>query len=293
MRLKYASLTAFMEIIRCGSFEEAARRLYITSSAVSQRVRQLESQLGQVLIVRGSPCRPTEVGQSLFRHAEQMDLLENELFSMLDMPARQRIAVAVNADSIDGWFLDAMQAASQHAGLLLDVRVEDQAHSAALLRAGQVMAAVSASPEPIQGCSVRDVGTMRYLAFCAPSFRQRYFSDGVNADSLQRAPALVFNAKDGLQTQFIASVTDAACEPPQQFIPSTAAYVEAVARGLGWGMLPEFMAQPQRASGKLVALAPERPCDVRLYWHRWNIESASLETLSQCVLSAGKQHLLS
>lgn len=293
MKLNYASLTAFMEIIRSGSFEEAARRLFITPSAVSQRVRQLENQLGQVLIVRGTPCRPTQSGQALLRHAEQMDLLESELFNTLDMPAKQRLSVAVNADSIDGWFLDAMEAACLHDGLLLDVRVEDQAHSATLLREGQVMAAVSASPEPIQGCSVSDVGTMRYLAFCSPSFDQRYFACGVDATSLQQAPVLVFNDKDGLQAQFMASVTPTACEPPQQFIPSTSAYVAAVVRGLGWGMLPEYMARPYRAAGSLVMLKPDRPCDVRLFWHRWNIDSASLDALSRRVLSAAKASLLS
>lgn len=293
MKLNYASLTAFREIIRSGSFEEAARRLYITPSAVSQRVRQLENQLGQVVIVRGTPCRPTVSGQALFRHAEQMDLLENELFSSLAMPARQRLSVAVNADSIDGWFLDAMDAMSIDARFQLEVRVEDQAHSAVLLREGQVMAAVSASAEPIQGCSVSYVGTMRYLAFCSPAFYQRYFANGVDAESLQHAPVLVFNDKDGLQTQFIAAVTDEVCQPPQQFIPSTSAYVEAVTRGLGWGMIPLFMAQPHRADGKLQVMNPDMPCDVRLYWHRWNIASASLETLSRCVLAAAQTGLLS
>ncbi|UNE77756.1 LysR family transcriptional regulator [Pectobacterium versatile] len=42
-----------MEIVRSGSFEIAARKLHVTPSAISQRIKQLEDQLGQVLIVRG------------------------------------------------------------------------------------------------------------------------------------------------------------------------------------------------------------------------------------------------
>ncbi|WP_250160532.1 ArgP/LysG family DNA-binding transcriptional regulator [Pectobacterium colocasium] len=190
-----------MEIVRSGSFDIAARKLHVTPSAISQRIKQLEDQLGQVLIVRGNPCRATSTGQALLRHAEQIDMLESELFSTLEMPARQRISVAVNADSIDGWFLDAMEDVCRQSGILLDMLVEDQEHSATLLREGRVMAAVSASAEPIQGCGVEYLGTMRYRAYCSQIFHDTYFADGINADSLQNAPLLIFNNKDRLHSE--------------------------------------------------------------------------------------------
>lgn len=108
-----------MEIVRSGNFEVAARKLHVTPSAISQRIKQLEDQLGQVLIVRSNPCRATLTGQALLRHAEQIDMLESELFSTLEMPARQSLSVAVNADSIDGWFLDAMDDACHQSSILL------------------------------------------------------------------------------------------------------------------------------------------------------------------------------
>ncbi|MCU1797716.1 ArgP/LysG family DNA-binding transcriptional regulator [Pectobacterium polaris] len=291
MHLNYPCLRAFMEIVRSGSFEIAARKLHVTPSAISQRIKQLEDQLGQVLIVRGNPCRATLTGQALLRHAEQIDMLESELFSTLEMPARQSISVAVNADSIDGWFLDAMDDACHQSSVLLDILVEDQEHSATLLREGRVMAAVSASPEPIQGCGVEYLGTMRYRAYCSPVFHETYFADGINADSLQKAPLLIFNNKDRLQSLFIASLVPEAIEPPQQFVPSTAAFVGAILRGLGWGMIPEHMASSHTEKGELVPFQAGNPIDIRLYWHRWNIRSASLEALSQSVRTAAVRHL--
>ncbi|RYC39703.1 HTH-type transcriptional regulator ArgP [Pectobacterium zantedeschiae] len=291
MHLNYPCLRAFMEIVRSGSFEIAARKLHVTQSAISQRIKQLEDQLGQVLIVRGNPCRATPTGQALLRHAEQIDMLENELFSTLEMPARQRISVAVNADSIDGWFLDAMEDACHQSGLLLDILVEDQEHSAALLREGRVMAAISANPEPIQGCGVEYLGTMRYHAYCSQIFHNMYFADGINADGLQKAPLLIFNNKDRLQSLFIESLVLDAIEPPQQFVPSTTAFVGAICRGLGWGMLPEHMASPHTEKGELVPLQIGNPIDIGLYWHRWNIRSVPLEALSQSVRAAAVRHL--
>ncbi|MFT8795431.1 MAG: LysR family transcriptional regulator, partial [Acetobacter orientalis] len=63
--LDYAALTAVSAVIREGSFEGAARLMGLTASAVSQRVRGYEERLGSLLIIRGSPCLPTDLGRSL------------------------------------------------------------------------------------------------------------------------------------------------------------------------------------------------------------------------------------
>ena len=67
MDLLHPQLTAFAAVLEEGSFEAAARRLSITPSAVSQRIRALEDRLGQVLVLRQSPCRPTPAGERLLR----------------------------------------------------------------------------------------------------------------------------------------------------------------------------------------------------------------------------------
>ena len=63
--LDYASLAAVAAVVREGSFERAARVLNVTTSAVSQRVKQLEERLGSILIVRGQPCSATDKGRLL------------------------------------------------------------------------------------------------------------------------------------------------------------------------------------------------------------------------------------
>ena len=62
MLLPPAQLDALVAIADHGTFEAAARTLQITPSAVSQRIRALESSAGQVLVRRGSPCWPTPAG---------------------------------------------------------------------------------------------------------------------------------------------------------------------------------------------------------------------------------------
>ena len=67
MDLNPGQLEALVAIADHGSFDAAARRLHITPSAVSQRIRALETAAGQVLISRGTPCCPTPQGEWLVR----------------------------------------------------------------------------------------------------------------------------------------------------------------------------------------------------------------------------------
>src|SRR5690554_6862480 len=95
-----------------GSLEAAARKLHITPSAVSQRIKSLEERLGRVLLVRSKPVRPTESGAAIVRLARQLTLLEHDALTAVgagDETAHSTsIGIAVNADSLATWFLPAL-----------------------------------------------------------------------------------------------------------------------------------------------------------------------------------------
>ncbi|HJV28372.1 MAG TPA: LysR family transcriptional regulator ArgP [Aromatoleum sp.] len=296
MKIDNAQLAAFAMVIREGSFEAAARKLHVTPSAISQRIKQLEERLGQVLIQRASPCVPTGAGTLLVRYTEELALLEAEMLGALGSAeegggAALRMPIAVNADSLDSWFLPVFDAMPTEPAVVFDLRVEDQDHSATLLREGTVMAAVSASAAAIQGCSVEPLGTMRYLAVTSPAFVARHFTGGVDGASLTRAPMLRFNLKDGLQDLFIALFTDEALQPPTHYVPSVHGFVGLARQGLGWGMVPEHFALPAISTGELVEIAPGRHLDVPLYWHRWRLGSLALDALTTAVRAVAHERL--
>ena len=70
-----AQLAALVAIADHGSFDAAARVLHVTPSAVSQRIRALEAHAGQVLLSRGTPCRPTAAGEGWVRFGRLLRLL--------------------------------------------------------------------------------------------------------------------------------------------------------------------------------------------------------------------------
>jgi LysR family transcriptional regulator (chromosome initiation inhibitor) len=298
MQLDSRQLAAFAAVLREGSFDAAARALLVTPSAVSQRIKGLEERLGCVLIRRGSPCLATEAGESLQRHAQQLQLLEAQVlapFGLADAAPRARgeaapaplpLAVAVNADSLATWFVPALAALRETHDVCLDLHVEDQDHSSELLRQGRVLAAVSAEPTPVQGCRVRPLGRMRYLAVASPAFMRRFFPEGLTDAALAAAPCNVFNQKDQLQARFLRRLSRRRPAPPQHRVPGTHGFIHAAVQGLGWGMNPDVLVAPLLERGELVELAPGQSLDLALYWQHWSLEAPVLQALTAAVVSA-------
>lgn len=78
MSLLNPQLAAFAAVLGEGSFDAAAQRLSLTPSAISQRIKALEDRLGQVLILRRTPCEATPAGKRLLGSVQQLRLLEAE-----------------------------------------------------------------------------------------------------------------------------------------------------------------------------------------------------------------------
>lgn len=260
-------LATFEAVIGTGSFEAAARALHVTPSAVSQRIKALERSIGQVLVRRAKPCVATPAGESLVRFAGQVALLEREALDQ----ARDgtRVSIVVNVDSLHTWFLPAL---ARVPGPAYELHSDDQDHTAELLRAGTAMAAVTAEHVVVQGCRLERLGAMRYLPV-GPTF------DG---------PMVVYNRKDRLQHRFRASVAGPQPDPPIHYVPSPSAFIEAIRRGMGWGMVPE---QIVHSDANLALLFPDKFLDVPLYWQYWRLDSTVLSELTAAVRETAASYL--
>jgi LysR family transcriptional regulator (chromosome initiation inhibitor) len=286
--LNPAQLDALVAIADLGSFEAAARRLSITPSAVSQRIRALESAAGQVLVSRGAPCRPTSHGQWLVRLGRQTRLLYDEAGQALAAATAVELPVAVNADSLAGWFRDVLAEVARWDATALRLLVEDQGHSQELLRRGEVLAAVTSDPVPVQGCTAEPLGALRYVPGAAPWFADRW--RGRDCPDWAAMPVVIFNDKDDLQADLLRR-QGVTAPPLVHYVPSSADFYQAVRIGLGWGMLPEPQARADLAAGRLTLLSAD-VTDVPLHWQRWRIDSPRLTALTDAVRAAGRRQLL-
>ncbi|WP_337062740.1 LysR family transcriptional regulator ArgP [Kineococcus sp. G2] len=297
MDVDLAHLRALSAAVSEGTLEAAARALHVTPSAISQRLRALEVATGRVLLVRSKPVRVTESGEVLLRLARQVELLADETLAELDAGSgqHQSLPIAVNADSLGTWVLPALAplaAAPAGAGPCFDLHRDDEAHTAGLLRAGTVVAAITTDPNPVAGCTVTRLGAMRYRPMAAPAFARRWFPDGVTPEALGAAPVVLFDRKDDLQHRYLRERLPAPAHPPVHYVPSTADFLTAVRLGMGWGMLPELQAHSGQDGDHVLDIDPSGAIDVALYWQQWKLRSPALDRVAQAVIQAARTCLV-
>jgi LysR family transcriptional regulator (chromosome initiation inhibitor) len=286
-RLDAHQLAALAAVIQSGSFDAAAEWLHVTPSAISQRIKTLEQRIGQVLVVREKPCRPTAAGIPILRLAAQTALLEAEALaeSTGESASLTRIAVAVNADSISTWFTAVL---AELPDILFDVRIEDQDHSARLLREGAVMGAVTTERIAVPGCRVQPLGVMRYLPVASPSYVDQYLSEGFTRDAVAAAPSIAWNRDDALQDMLVRKAFRCVLPRPVHYVPTTEGFGAAVRAGLGWGMYPEQLVERDLAERTLVPVA-DLHLNVPLFWQCWKLDSPLIKMVTDTVQSAARR----
>ena len=284
MPLDAQQLRAFAAVVELGSFDAAAAKLHVTPSAISQRIKALEQALGQVLVKREKPCTATTAGIPLLRLAAQTALLESDALAEMGGGAaeRTRIALAVNADSMSTWFT-AVLGRLPH--VLFDVRIEDQDHSARLLREGAVMGAVTTERAPVPGCRTQSIGVMRYVPVASPGFVAEHLPDGFTAAAAMTAPSLAWNRADALQDMLLRKVFRRAIRQPVHYVPTAEGFGAATLAGLGWAMYPEQAAATAFADGSFVRIS-DAHLDVPLFWQCWKLDSPTIDAVTDAVRSA-------
>lgn len=295
-----AALECLAAIVEEGGFERAAQRLNVTQSAVSQRLRALEAQVGSVLIVRSRPLRPTSAGQLLLKHTKQMRLLRADLERDLQELAPsapgatredERISIAINADSIATWAMGALhELVGQR--LPLEIIVDDQDFTQEWLRSGQVLGCVTTLKQALRGCKMVPLGAMRYVAVASAEFAAKHLPHGLTPHNFREVSFLSFNRKDDMAAEFVARAFGLKRVALNHlFVPSTEGQMRAVAAGWAVGVVPELLARGPVADGSMVDLAPGHALPIQLYWHCWNLESVVLDALTAALTATAAKTL--
>ncbi|MDY0107610.1 MAG: LysR family transcriptional regulator ArgP [Giesbergeria sp.] len=295
-----AALECLAAIVEEGGFERAAQRLNVTQSAVSQRLRALEAQVGSVLIVRSRPLRPTSAGQLLLKHTKQLRLLRADLERDLQELApsahgggreEERISIAINADSIATWALDALHDLVRQR-LPLEIIADDQDFTQEWLRSGQVLGCVTTLKQALRGCKMVPLGAMHYVAVASAAFAGKHLPGGLTAHNFREVSYLSFNRKDDMAAEFVARAFGLKRVALNHlFVPSSEGQLRAVHAGWAVGVLPELLVRQGLADGSLVDVAPGQSLPIRLYWHCWNLESEVLDQLTQALTEAAGRTL--
>lgn len=294
--LDYKLLEALAIVVQEGGFDKAAQRLNLTQSAVSQRIKQLEEQTGQVVIARTTPPRATKTGQQMVKHYLQIKQLEEDLFGSI-IPSDNRdfisLAIGTNRDCLATWLQQALQDFLKRHKVVLEFRAADQEQTHQLMKDGEVIGCISVKSQAMQGCKLEFLGKMEYWMVATPEFISHWLPTGITEASVAAAPLILFDRKDEMHLKFFRQILERIpSQIPVHYVPSTRTYASFIANGLAYGLLPEQECRPLVASQQLVRLYPENPVSIELYWHCWNLRSKLLEEFSKHLVSKAKKLLI-
>lgn len=293
--MDYKLVEALAAVVREGGFDKAARQLHLTQSAVSQRVKLLEDQIGQILIIRTTPPAASAAGKQMIKHYLQVKRLEDDLldtFTPTEQQSFATLAIGINEDSLAFWFLEAMAPFIRKERVLLDLRAEDQDLTQQFLKNGEVIGSISSNDQPIQGCRVEYLGEITYRMMATAEYLNQYFPDGVTSEAFELAPLLVYNRKDELQHRYLKKcLGELPANLPIHYVPSTEKFAELILEGLGCGMLPDQQSIPFAKNGRMVELVPDCVVKVKLFWHCWNLKSPLLDRFTRHLVKSAERIL--
>lgn len=297
--LDYDGLRCFAEVLRYGGFEKGAQALNLTQSAVSQKIKRLEHNVGSPVLVRTKPLRPTPLGLELLAHIQKVSVLEEALnIQHEDDSSASPMSIAVNNDVLATWFSHVMAKFCDKRPNPIHIINADQTQTRDILQQGRVMACISQTGTPVTGGQSMRLGNMKYQLYASPDFIARHFhraakAGALTAEDVMQTPGLLYDEYDvtlltDYQTQCLGiSPTFTTCH----WYPSSHGFAKMAVEGVVWALLPTLQVSAEVANGELVPLFPDKELNVPLFWHWLTLESAALRALTNAVSAVARQQL--
>jgi DNA-binding transcriptional LysR family regulator len=123
-------LKSFVSVIDAGGFTRAGERVHRTQSTVSQQIKRLEEDVGQLLLIRnGKDVTPTEAGERLLSYARRLLSLADEARDVVAQPGHEGAVRLGIPEDFAAYRLAKLLASCSRkgAGLRLHVRADQSA----------------------------------------------------------------------------------------------------------------------------------------------------------------------
>lgn len=232
MSLSSLNLDAFSEVAKLKSFSQAAKKLHVTQSALSQRVINLEQEIGSSLFIRDpAGVRLTDLGQKLLRYCQSKSRLEAEFMETLKLDDSQslsgliRIAgfSTINRSVVLPLF---SQFLKEHPGVNLEVRTETISDLPALLFSGATDLILINDPLKKQEVENHLIGHEEYVLIqsTAKSARRELYIDMDEDDTITQDFFNIQSRKTG--------------EFKRNFLSDIYSIIDGVKLGMGRAVVP-------------------------------------------------------
>ena len=251
-------LAMFVQVVRAGSFSEAARRLHMPANTLSRRIDQFEGQLGTRLLHRSTrKLAPSTEGQALFeRYAPALDqLLEIErLHADTDAPSG-----SVRVTAMAGLFeFFRMEWLGEFYALYPNISIEFLLDDTPTdMIAERIDLALRMGIETGSGFKVRRLAPNALILAASPAYLARHPAPRTLRE-LAGHDCLTISNRQGRHTWRLQGPrgSQEVAINSRFAVNDMRVLAQACKAGLGIALLPQLLTEPLIANGQLVQVLP-------------------------------------
>lgn len=257
MRLLSANLQAFLAVYEKNSVSAAAVELRIGQTAVTQRIRSLENEIGVSLFTRSRKGMSlTLEGKSLLSYCLRANELEGQTFSELkNKGASIEIELRITGPTsfISGRAIPSCKDIfKKWPNLNIQFAVDDRENRLELLKQGLVDIAVLYPHQVAQELDSKVLKPDEYVLLGHPSWKNRDLKE-----IIQRERLFAFHENDHTSLNYLKTFgLIHFLKRPRLFVNENLALTSLMKYGVGFGLLSKEIAEPILKNGELINLNP-------------------------------------
>ncbi|RZN31133.1 LysR family transcriptional regulator [Bradyrhizobium sp. Leo121] len=255
--LDFRSIETFLWVVKLGSFRGAAQRLNTTQPAISQRIAQLERELGVKLLNRDHRvASPTPSGRQMMVYAEKLIGLRSEMMAEIGDRSAMRgvLRLGVAETIVHTWLTRLVKSVNEvYPNLSLEIEVDITPNLSARLLAQEIELAFVVGPLSASGVQSRVLCDYPIGFLASPALG---LGNGpVARHELARFPIITFPRKT-VPYESVRAVFERPDLPPIRLHASAslATVIHMAIEGLGIAVIPSAIVANELADGRLQLL---------------------------------------
>src|SRR5246127_1983113 len=258
--LDFRSIETFLWVVKLGSFRGAAQRLNTTQPAISQRIAQLEREMGVKLLNRDHRvASPTPSGRQMMVYAEKLIGLRSEMMAEVGERSAMRgaLRLGVAETVVHTWLSRLIKSVNTaYPNLSLEIEVDITPNLTARLLAQEIELAFMLGPLSASSVSNRVLCDYPIGFLASPSLG---LGNGpLRVHDLAKFPIITFPRKSQ-PYEIVRSLFNRPDLPPIRLHASAslATVIHMAVEGLGIAVIPTSIVENELADGRLQLLATE------------------------------------
>jgi DNA-binding transcriptional LysR family regulator len=256
----FKSIETFLWVVTLGSFRGAGQRLNTTQPAISQRIAQLEREMGVKLLNRDHRVvSPTPSGRQLMIYAEKLIALRAEMMAEVGDRSAMRgvLRLGVAETIVHTWLSRLIQSVNTaHPNLSLEIEVDITPNLTARLLGQEIELAFLLGPLPASGVRNRVLCDYRIGFLASPSLGLP--AGPLKIKDLAKFPIITFPRKTQ-PYETVRSLFNRPDLPPIRLHASAslATVIHMAIEGLGIAVIPTAIVETELADGRLQLLSTD------------------------------------